>query len=87
MISRGLHRRRAWRICGTAEHRGRTHLIPIPRGIGDKSLALRRATAGRHRRIADPAVIERILEHLGRDAESVDPTHPSRAPPQGSLSL
>jgi len=33
--------------------------------------------------IEAPAVIERILEHLGRDAESVDPTHPSRAPPKG----
>ena len=26
-------------------------------------------------------VIERILEHLGRDAEFIDPAHPSRAPP------
>ena len=33
--------------------------------------------------IEQPAVIERILEHLGRDAESVDPAHPSRAPPKG----
>ena len=33
--------------------------------------------------IEDPTVIERILEHLGRDAETVDPAHPSRAPPQG----
>jgi len=33
--------------------------------------------------IEEPAVIERILEHLGRDAETVDPAHPSRAPPQG----
>ncbi len=32
--------------------------------------------------IEEPAVIERILEHLGRDAASVDPAHPSRAPPQ-----
>jgi hypothetical protein len=31
--------------------------------------------------IEDPAVIERILEHLGRAGESVDPAHPSRAPP------
>ena len=41
---------------------------------------------GRLRVIASieaPAVIERILEHLGRDAESVDPAHPSRAPPKG----
>jgi hypothetical protein len=36
--------------------------------------------------IEDPALIERILEHLGRDAEPVDPAHPSRAPPQGDLS-
>jgi hypothetical protein len=33
--------------------------------------------------IEQPAVIERILAHLGRDAGSVDPAHPSRAPPQG----
>ena len=33
--------------------------------------------------IEEPAVIERILEHLGRDAETVDPAHPSRAPPRG----
>ena len=31
--------------------------------------------------IEAPAVIERILAHLGRDAESVVPAHPSRAPP------
>lgn len=31
--------------------------------------------------IEEPAVIERILEHLGGDAESVDPGHPSRTPP------
>jgi hypothetical protein len=45
---------------------------------------------GRLRVIASieaPAVIERILEHLGRDTESVDPAHPSRAPPQGDLSI
>ncbi len=33
--------------------------------------------------IEAPAVIERILEYLGGDAESVDPAHPSRAPPTG----
>ena len=33
--------------------------------------------------IEEPAVIKRILEHLGDAAESVDPAHPSRAPPQG----
>ena len=32
--------------------------------------------------IEEPAVIERILEHLGHDAESVDPGHASRAPPE-----
>jgi len=32
-------------------------------------------------------VIERIVEHLGRDAAPVDAAHPSRAPPQGDLSL
>jgi hypothetical protein len=37
--------------------------------------------------IEDPAVIERIVQHLGRDADSVDPAHPSRAPPQADLSL
>jgi hypothetical protein len=44
-----------------------------------------RQCGGRLRVIASidaPAVIERILEHLGRDAESVDPAHPSRAPPE-----
>ena len=33
--------------------------------------------------IEAPAVIERILEYLGRDAGCVDPAHPSRAPPKG----
>jgi hypothetical protein len=33
--------------------------------------------------IEEPATIERILEHLGRDGAPVDPGHPSRAPPQG----
>jgi hypothetical protein len=33
--------------------------------------------------IEQPAVIERILGHLGHTAEIVDPAHPSRAPPQG----
>ena len=33
--------------------------------------------------IEAPAVIERILEYLGRDAECVDLTHPSRAPSKG----
>jgi hypothetical protein len=33
--------------------------------------------------IEAPAVIERILDHLGHTAEPVDPAHPSRAPPQG----
>jgi hypothetical protein len=49
-----------------------------------------RRCGGRLRVIAsieDPVVIERILEHLGRDAELVDPAHPSRAPPEGDLSL
>ena len=32
--------------------------------------------------IEAPPVIERILEHLGRDAGFVDPAQPSRAPPQ-----
>jgi hypothetical protein len=33
--------------------------------------------------IEEPAVIERILKHLGHTAKPVDPAHPSRAPPQG----
>jgi hypothetical protein len=33
--------------------------------------------------IEQPAVIERILDHLGHTAETVDPAYPSRAPPQG----
>ena len=33
--------------------------------------------------IEEPAVIERILDHLGHTAEPIDPAHPSRAPPQG----
>jgi ribosomal protein S27E len=37
--------------------------------------------------IEEQATIERILEHLGRDGECADPAHPSRAPPQGDLSL
>jgi hypothetical protein len=44
-----------------------------------------RQCGGRLRVIASieaPAVIERILKHLGRDAGSVDPAHPSRAPPE-----
>ena len=49
-----------------------------------------RQCGGRLRVIASieaPAVIERILEHLGRDAEAVDPAHPSRAPPQSDRLL
>ena len=48
-----------------------------------------RQCGGRLRVIASieaPAVIEWILEHLGRDAGSVDPAHPSRAPPTGDRS-
>ena len=44
-----------------------------------------RRCGGRLRVIAsieEPAVIERILEHLGGETESVDPAHPSRAPPE-----
>jgi hypothetical protein len=33
-------------------------------------------------RIEEPAVIERILKHLGGEAVPVDPAHPSRAPPR-----
>ena len=37
--------------------------------------------------IEDPAVIERILNHLGGDGELADPAHPSRAPPERDLLL
>jgi hypothetical protein len=37
--------------------------------------------------IEDPAVIERILNHLGGDGEVADPAHPSRAPPERDLLL
>lgn len=48
-----------------------------------------RQCGGRLRVIASieqPEVLERILDHLGHTAETVDPahsSHPSRAPPQG----
>jgi hypothetical protein len=48
-----------------------------------------RRCGGRLRVIAsieEAAFIERILDHLGGDGESVDPAHPSRAPPQDDLS-
>jgi hypothetical protein len=48
-----------------------------------------RRCGGRLRVIAsidDPAVIERILGHLGRDADSAPLAPPSRAPPDGDLS-
>ena len=35
--------------------------------------------------IEEPAVIERILEHLGHTAQTVDPAHPSRATREGDL--
>ena len=44
-----------------------------------------RQCGGRLRVIAsieEPAVIERILKHLGRETVPVDPAHPSRAPPR-----
>jgi hypothetical protein len=44
-----------------------------------------RRCGGRLRVIAsieEPAVIERILKHLGREAVPVDAAHPSRAPPR-----
>src|SRR5690606_22867444 len=49
-----------------------------------------RRCGGRLRVIASieaPTTIERILAHLGRDAEPVDPAYPSRAPPQGEFSF
>jgi hypothetical protein len=33
--------------------------------------------------IEEPAIIERILDHLGHTAKPVDPAHPSRAPAEG----
>jgi hypothetical protein len=44
-----------------------------------------RQCGGRLRVIASieqPALIDRLLAHLGRDGESVDLAHPSRAPPE-----
>jgi hypothetical protein len=35
--------------------------------------------------IEEPDVIERILEHLDRDAAPVDPAHPSRGPPRPGI--
>jgi hypothetical protein len=37
--------------------------------------------------IKDEAVIERILDHLGRDGEWLRLAPPSRAPPQGDLPI
>src|SRR5690606_10130395 len=37
--------------------------------------------------IEEPAVIARILDHLGRDGEPADPANPSRAPPQADLMI
>ena len=37
--------------------------------------------------IEDEAVIERILDHLGRDGEGRGLAPPSRAPPQGDLPI
>lgn len=49
-----------------------------------------RRCGGRLRVIASieqSAVIERILEHLGCDAEAFDPAHPNRGPPQRDLPI
>ena len=51
----------------------------------DIDIEICRRCGGRLRVIAsikEPAVIERILKHLGREAVPVDPAHPSRAPPR-----
>ena len=37
--------------------------------------------------IEEPQVIGRMLEHLARDRQSLDPAHPSRAPPHARLSI
>ena len=37
--------------------------------------------------IGEPAVIARILDHLGRDGEPANPANPSRAPPQADLMI
>ena len=45
-----------------------------------------RQCGGKRRVIAsieEPTVIERILDHLGHTVETVDPAHPSQAPPKG----
>jgi hypothetical protein len=51
-----------------------------------------RRCGGRLRVIAsieEPAVIQRILDHLGggEDRASLDPAHSSRGPPQGELPI
>ena len=51
-------------------------LLPVLQEAGSGDAAIWRS-------FVEPAVIERILEHLGREAENVDPAHPSRAPPKG----
>ena len=37
--------------------------------------------------IEEPAVIARILAHLGREGDSPDPANASRAPPQADLMI
>jgi hypothetical protein len=67
---------------GEARGHRRTSSAPTRR-------AWRRPETGRLRVIAGieaPAVIEPILEHLAGDAETDDPAHPSRAPPDVTCS-
>jgi len=48
-------------------------------------IAICRRCGGRLKVIAsieEPELIERIPEHSGGETESVDPAHPSRAPPE-----
>jgi hypothetical protein len=62
--------------------------VPVPAPSPAELQRLVQTIAGRLGVIAsieDEAVIERLLDHLGTRAESLDLAHPSRAPPQGNL--
>ena len=58
---------------------GRLRFVPVP---APSTAELERLV----RRMAARIGRSRILEHLGRDAPSLDPAYPSRAPPKGDLS-
>jgi len=70
-------------------HRGMTWAQRLKRVFAIEIQTCRRC-GGKLRAIAsiqEPTVIERILDHLGRDDEPLDRAHPSRAPPQGGLPI